>query len=71
MKFAAANWWFALRPAFFQIFSVFVMRVLIMGLSFCYDVGNRGGRQSAAACRNGTIMLEAVSENCIRVPKTM
>lgn len=41
-----------------------------MGLSFCYDVGNPGG-QSAAACRNGTIMLEAVSENCIRVPKTM
>ena len=34
---AAANWWFALRPAFFQIFSVFVMRVLIMGLSSCYD----------------------------------
>ena len=42
-----------------------------MGLSFCYDVGNRGWRQSAAACRTGTIMLEAVSENCIRVPKTM
>ena len=42
-----------------------------MGLSFCYDVGNRGGRQSAAACRTGTIMLEAVSENCVRVPKTM
>ncbi len=42
-----------------------------MGLFFCYDVGNRGGRQSAAACRNGTTMLEAVSENCIRVPKTM
>lgn len=42
-----------------------------MGLFFCYDVGNRGGRQSAAACRTGTIMLETVSENCIRVPKTM
>lgn len=42
-----------------------------MGLSFCYDVGNRGGRQRAAACRNGTIMLETVSENCIQVPKTM
>lgn len=41
-----------------------------MGLSFCYDVGN-WGRQSAATCRNATIMLEAVSENCIRVPKTM
>ena len=41
MKFAAANWWFALRPAFFQIFSVFVMRVLIMGLSSCYDGENK------------------------------
>ena len=48
MKFAAANWWFALRPAFFQIFSVFVMRVLIMGLSSCYDGENRRTGGSAA-----------------------
>ena len=48
MKFAAANWWFALRPAFFQIFSVFVMRVLIMGLSSCYDGDNRRTGGSAA-----------------------
>ena len=54
MKFAAANWWFALRPAFFQIFSVFVMRVLIMGLSSCYDgenrrIGGSAARKAAAA----------------------
>jgi len=48
MKFAAANWRFALRPAFFQIFSVFVMRVLIMGLSSCYDGENRRTGGSAA-----------------------
>lgn len=42
-----------------------------MGLSLCYGVGNLGAQTARAAHRNGTIMLEAVSENCIRVPKTM
>ena len=60
-----------MRCPLFIIFCDGKRRVLIIGLSFCYDVGNRGGRQSAAACRTGTIMLEAVSENCIRVPKMM